>query len=156
MKHAKGAALAALALAATLGLATAQGFGGAAQAQVPERQALFRLMSFYLTPLDAMARGARGYDSVVAENAALNLAMLAQLDQSSLWPQPREAGITRIALAGGSTPAPGTEARARDDMTLALVRLATVAATGPEPMRDALAEVGQSCRACHAAWPELR
>jgi len=101
-------------------------------------------------------RAARAYDSVAAENAALNLAMLAQLDQSSLWPQPRDAGITRIALPGGGTQVPGIEARTRDDMSLALVRLASVAATGPEPMREALVEVGQSCRACHAAWPDLR
>ena len=151
MRYAKTVIVGTLALAATLGLAAAQVRGDQNQGSIPERLAYFKLLGLYMAPLDAMSSGASGYNAVVAENAAMNLAMLAQLDQSQLWPSGGAAAITRASLTvSGTVPA----ARSLDDMAQAIVALAPVAATGLEPMQLALAKVGGSCRACHADYPK--
>ncbi len=154
MKTVRSVGLAALAVTAALGFASAQRASNRLEEQIPERQALFRLFSLYLEPIMAMGRGTVEYDPLVAENAARNLATVAQLDQTKLWPEARNRGIARITLASVM----GTAARSRalDDMSEAIMRLSAVAATGVEPMRAALADVNQSCSTCHAAYPDAR
>ncbi|WP_372840244.1 cytochrome c [Phaeovulum sp.] len=153
MKTLRSFGFALLAVIAVFGFASAQRASNRVEEQIPERQALFRLLALYLEPIAAMGRGEVEYDSVVAEDAARNLAMVAQLDQTKLWPEVRKTGIARISLASVL----GTAARsnALDDMTAAILRLAAVAGTGIEPMQMALTEVSQSCIECHETDPNL-
>lgn len=149
------AAIGVLALTAALvAAADTQGHGPVTAASDAGRGAYFTLVGLYIAPLEAMGRGTLDYDATLAENAAMNLAMLAQLDQSSLWPATATSGIARPSLALPGAPSP--EHRALDDMAASIIALAPVAATGVEPMRLALADVGQSCRSCHESYPEIR
>lgn len=155
MLQVRMAAIGVLALTAVLAVAaTTQSRNQITQTAASGRGAYFTLVGLYMAPLEAMGRGALGYDATLAENAAMNLAMLAQLDQSSFWPAAAASGIAHPGLALPGAPSP--ENQALDEMAKTIMALAPVAATGIEPMRLALAGVDQSCRACHESYPEIR
>ena len=148
--------------AIVLGLGLATGATGLAQAQdntkmvedaIKARKAQMQLYAFNLGLLGDMAKGAVAYDASAAAAASNNLAMLASLDQSRLWPQGSDnmsVDNTRTlpdlwdniddAIAKGRATAEAASA------------MAAVAGTGLEALQGQMGALGGSCGACHKAY----
>ena len=148
--------------AIVLGLGLAAGATGLAQAHdntkmveaaIKARKAQMQLYAFNLGLLGDMAKGAVAYDASAAAAAANNLAVLAALDQSRLWPQGSDnmsVDNTRTlpdlwdniddAIAKGRATAEAASA------------MAAVAGTGLEALQGQMGALGGSCGACHKAY----
>ncbi len=125
--------------------------------QITARKALMQLYAFNIGQLGAMAKGSAPYDAAAAAAAANNIATLARLDDSAMWP----AGSDNFSTEG-------TRAMPElwDDMAdlrqkgMALAEaadaMAAVAGNGLDALRAAMGPLGGTCSACHKAYREPR
>ena len=150
-----GVALAlAFALAATAPLAlTAQ--APDFKNEITARQSVMRLYVFNIGQLAAMAKGDLDYDSARAATAAGNLALMAKVNQSWMWP----AGSDNFSVDNTRAMPelwdnlPDAQAKQRA-LIAATDALAAVAGDGLDAVRANLGAVGQACGACHKAYRE--
>ncbi|WP_162933330.1 c-type cytochrome [Sulfitobacter mediterraneus] len=145
-------------VAAAVVATTAMGDGHADKATlaaVKARQSQMTLYAFNISVLGGMAKGDVAYDAEAASAAASNLAALAQMDQSRMWPQ----GSDNEALGPETTSAlpaiwqPGSTA-AEKGMALAEAAIAMEqsAGAGLDALRGAIGAVGKSCGSCHESY----
>jgi cytochrome c556 len=132
---------------------------GAAVAQearhpaVTARTSIMQLYANNLGQLGAMAKGEVEYDAEAAAKAAGNLALLVQLDQSTLWPQGTDNGAI-----DGTRALPDIWQNFPDVMAkgAALGEAVTVmqAAAGTDlaSLQGAMGGLGGACTACHKAY----
>ena len=147
-------------VAAALGLAIAAGAATGQDAQqkalndaTKARQAQMQLYAFNLGLLGAMAKGDVAYDSAQASAAATNLASLARLDQSRLWPEGSdEMGVD------GSRALPALWENLPDvmnnggDLVTAATAMEAAAGTDLASLQAAMGAVCGACGACHKAY----
>ncbi len=145
--------VAATALAALTAAAIAQGAvaDGHLEKAVKARQAQMQLYSFNLGQLGAMAKGDAAYDAKVASAAANNLAALASLDGSALWPQGSDLTAMPDKTAAkpeiwSTYPAIAEKGKALREASAAL---AAVAGDGLDALKANIGPVGKSCGGCH-------
>ncbi|NNE53003.1 MAG: cytochrome c [Sulfitobacter sp.] len=127
----------------------------AIEAAVKARQAQMSLYAFNIGLLGDMAKGEIEYDAEAATKAASNLAALAQLDQSRLWPP----GSDNAALGTDKTKAlpaiwtADSTARAKGmALVTAAVAMEQAAGGGLDSLRGAIGDVGKSCGGCHELY----
>jgi cytochrome c556 len=140
-------AVAFLGLAATAPV-TAQDESFAAEREA--RQGQFKLLGLNIGPLATMAQGRIDYDPVVAKAAADNIAAIASLDQSLMWPAGSDnesVSATRALPAIWADPA-GFAAKL-DGLRSAAGAMQQAAGTDLNALRGAVRELGAACSACH-------
>ncbi len=120
--------------------------------EITARKAVMQLYVFNLRQLAGMAKGEIVYDGEQARIAANNLAALAMLDQSRMWPAGSDnfsVDDTRAlpVLWDNMADAMATQKQ----LIAATGALAAVAGDGLEAVQANLGPVGQSCAACHKA-----
>ena len=146
-----GAALAMLGVAGTaIGESHMQADVGKA---IEARESLMHLYGFHLGTLGGMARGNMDYDADTAQLAADNLAALAALDQSQMWPEGSDQMSTddTRALPAIWEDRADFDAKA-EALTQATASLAEVAGTDLAALQGAMGGVGEACGACHKAY----
>lgn len=144
------AAVVFLGLAATAPV-TAQDEPFAAEREA--RQGQFKLLGFNIGTLAGMAQGRVDYDAAVAKAAADNIAAIAGLDQSRMWP----AGSDNESVSG--TRALPVIWSDPDGFAAKLAGLREAAAstqqaadTDLNALRGAVRELGAACSACHETY----
>lgn len=140
------------------GIATAL-FVGTASADearhpaVTARTSLMKLYANNLGQLGAMAKGEAAYDAEAASKAAGNLALLVQLDQSTLWPQGTDNGSI-----DGTRALPDLWQNFPDVMAKgaalgeAVTAMQAAAGTDLASLQGAMGALGGACAACHKAY----
>jgi cytochrome c556 len=143
-----------LGLAILAGAATGQDATQKALADATKaRHAQMDLYSFNLGILGGMAKGEVPYDSAAASAAAGNLAALAQLDQTHIWPE----GSDELGVDGSRAMAeiwenmPDVMAKS-DDLVTAAKAMEMAAGTDLASLQAAMGPVGAACGACHKAY----
>ena len=124
-------------------------------AAVKARQSQMTLYAFNLGLLGGMAKGEIDYDASSASAAASNLAALAKLDQSRLWPQGSDSdalGLDTTKAAPAIWMAGSTAGEKGKALAMAAVALEDAAGGGLESLRGAMGAVGKSCGACHESY----
>ena len=140
-------------MVALLGLATTATAGaqeGPFAAALEARQGQFKLMGFNIGPLATMAQGRVPYDPAVAKTAADNIATIASLDQSRMWP----AGSDNESIEGTrALPSiwadPEDFAAKLEGLRTAASAMQQAAGTDLNGLRGAVRELGAACSACH-------
>ncbi|WP_281982115.1 c-type cytochrome [Thalassorhabdomicrobium marinisediminis] len=117
---------------------------------VKARQAHMQLYAHNLGVLGGMAQEKIDYDAAAASAAAANLAALAQLDQSSYWPE----GTDNASIEGTKAlPAIWTDfdgvMTANEGLVEASAAMSDVAGDGLDALKGAMRPLGQACSACH-------
>ena len=117
---------------------------------VKARKAVMTLYSHSLGTLGAMAKGEMEYNSEAASAAAANLAALASLDQSTMWPQGTDSDSMESSRAlpkiWTTYPAVAEKSKAMVDSANAM---AAAAGTDLAALRGAIGAVGGACKGCH-------
>lgn len=126
---------------------------------VKARQSLMSLQAFNIGLLGGMAKGDVEYDAAAASAAAGNLAALATMDQSRMWPP----GSDNATLGDDVTEAlPAIWAAdskiGADAMALAEATAALQAAAGEglDALRGAIGPVGKACGSCHETYRQAK
>lgn len=139
-------------LAATLCAGTVQAQDQTDPA-IAARKNVMQLYAFNLGQLGAMAKEEVAYDAEAASKAAGNLALLASLDQSALWPEGTDNESTENSRA---LPALWSD---YDDVTAKVMALSEAAAameaaagTDLASLKGAMGGLGGACGACHKAY----
>ena len=122
-----------------------------AATDIANRQAVFKLLSFANAPLGGMARGG-AYDAAAAKLAAERVAMLAKM-----IPDLFAADTTGPVSAGVTTRAADTIWANKADFDMLAADLGKGAAAaleilntqGEAGVKDAVAQIGPKCGACH-------
>jgi cytochrome c556 len=122
-----------------------------AATDIANRQAVFKLLSFSNAPLGGMARGG-AYDAEAAKTAAERIAVL-----GAMIPSLFAADTTGPAAEGITTRAADTiwankadfDMLAADLVTGANAALEILNTQGEAGVRDAVAQIGPKCGACH-------
>lgn len=121
--------------------------------EITARQSIMRLYVFNIGQLAAMAKGEMDYDSARAAAAAGNLASLAKLDQSWMWPEGSDNFSVDNTRAMPELWENMTDAQSKQMALIAATdTLAAVAGDGLDAVRANLGPVGQACGACHKAY----
>jgi cytochrome c556 len=143
-----------LGLAVLAGAASGQDAAQKALADATKaRQAQMQLYAFNLGLLGSMAKGEVPYDATAASAAAGNLASLAQLDQSRLWPE----GSDEMGVEGSKVMAelwqnmPDVMSKGADLVTAATA-MEVAAGTDLASLQAAMGPLGGACGACHKAY----
>ncbi|HEY9021611.1 MAG: cytochrome c [Paracoccaceae bacterium] len=143
-----------LGLAILAGAASGQDAAQKALADATKaRQAQMQLYAFNLGLLGGMAKGEVPYDATAASAAAGNLASLAQLDQSRLWPE----GSDEMGVEGSKVMAelwqnmPDVMSKGADLVTAATA-MEVAAGTDLASLQAAMGPLGGACGACHKAY----
>ena len=127
----------------------------AIEAAIKARQSQMRLYAFNIGLLGGMAKGEIDYDADAAQAAASNLAALAKLDQSRLWPKGSDSETLGKdkpeALAAIWVPGSEVGAKAMA-MTEAAVAMDAAAGGGLDSLRGAIGPLGKSCGGCHETF----
>jgi cytochrome c556 len=126
---------------------------GPADAAIGARKGLMDLLAFNLGTLGGMAKGAIPYDAATASAAANNIATLATVDQTALWP----AGSDQ--MSADKTRALPDIWDKHDDF-LAKIAALNEAAGGMKAaagvdlasLQAAMGPLGGACGACHKAY----
>jgi len=97
-----------------------------------------------------MVRGKMDYDAELAQAAAKNLSLAAQMNNGSMWPQgsDMDSVSNTVAKAGIWTTWP----KAGDyfgDLASASAELEGKAGNGLDDLKSAMKAVGKSCSGCH-------
>lgn len=124
----------------------------ATMSAIKARQSLMSLQAFNIGLLGGMAKGEVEYNADAATAAATNLAALAKMDQSRMWPP----GSDNAALGDDVTEALpaiwAADSKIGDD-AMALVEataaMQTAAGEGLDALRGAIGPVGKACGGCH-------
>ena len=122
-----------------------------AATDIANRQAVFKLLSFSNGQLGGMARGAP-YNAEVAKAAAQRMAMLA-----TMIPEVFAANTTGPVSAGIKTRAADTIFTSKADFDMlaadlnkgAMAALEILNTQGEAGVKDAVAQIGPKCGACH-------
>ncbi len=123
--------------------------------EITARQSVMRLYAFNIRQLAAMAKGELDYDATRAAAAADNLAKLATLDQSLMWPQGSDNFSVENTRAMPDLWSNMGDAQSKQTALIAATgTLAEVAGDGLDAVRANLGPVGQACSACHKAYRE--
>lgn len=144
------------ALAAAAATAGAPALAQDFDAQLKARQGQFRIMAINLGILGAMAKGEVEYDAGAAQAAADSLAAVTTVSQGPLWP----AGSDNFNLEGQTRALPSIWydnadfVEKWDALGEAAVAMQAAAGEGQAAIGPALAQVGQTCQACHEAHRE--
>lgn len=143
-----------LGLSIAAGAATGQDAAEKALADATKaRQAQMQLYSFNLGILGGMAKGEIPYETAAASAAAGNLANLAQLDQTHIWP----AGSDEMGVEGSRTMAelwdnlPDVVSK-NGDLITAAAAMDVAAGTDLASLQAAMGALGGACSACHKAY----
>ena len=143
-----------LGLAVLAGAASSQDASQKALADATKaRQAQMQLYAFNLGLLGGMAKGEVPYDAAAATGAAGNLASLARLDQSRLWPE----GSDEMGVDGSKAlPAiweniPDVMSKGADLVTAATA-MEAAAGTDLASLQGSMGALGGACGACHKAY----
>ena len=143
-----------LGLAILAGAASGQDAAQKALADATKaRQAQMQLYAFNLGLLGGMAKGEVPYDATAASAAAGNLASLAPLDQSRLWPE----GSDEMGVEGSKVMAelwqnmPDVMSKGADLVTAATA-MEVAAGTDLASLQAAMGPLGGACGACHKAY----
>lgn len=135
---------------------TASGDGHADKAltaAIEARQAQMQLISYNMGILGGMAKSETPFDSAVATAAARNLASVARLDRSILWPEGSVQGEVPDTRAKAEI---WTDAAGYDKASVDLENAADglIAAAGQDlaALQTAMGAAGQTCSACHKAY----
>ncbi|SFC57865.1 c-type cytochrome [Tropicimonas isoalkanivorans] len=120
---------------------------------VSARQSLMGLYAFNLGQLGAIAKGELEYDANTAAAAAGNLAALAKLDQTALWPEGTSSETTEgtRALPVIWSDMDGFHAKA-DDLAEAATAMEGAAGTDLASLQGAMKDLGAACGACHKEY----
>jgi len=127
----------------------------AIMAAVKARQSQMTLYSFNISVLGGMAKGDVAYDADAATAAARNLAALAQMDQSRMWPQGSDneaLGAETTAALPAIWQAGSTAAEKGMALATAAIAMEQSAGAGLDALRGAIGAVGKSCGACHESY----
>ncbi len=120
---------------------------------IKARQAQMQLYAFNLGTLGAMAQEKAPYDAEVASVAAKNLAALAHLDGSLLWPAGTDAdsveGTRALPDIWANFPDVAAKAQALQE---AADVMADAAGTDLAALQAAMGPLGGACGACHKAY----
>jgi cytochrome c556 len=146
--------IAAVGVALVLGVTTQSGPAIAAEPfakEIKARKAVMQLYSFNLGKLGAMAKGKMAYDAKKAQAAADNLAAVANLQSSAMWPK----GSDNVALGKRTRAKP--EAWTKYPMIAphgkalkaATAKMASVAGNGVDAIKANMKAIGMSCGGCH-------
>ena len=149
-------ALATTAITASLisGMAFADGHAGP-PAEVKARNGLMANYSLNLGILGDMAKGKSDYNAELAAVAAANLAMIAGLDQSLLWPAGTDTSSIDGTRALPKIWEAGSDIGAKaGDLEKAAMALAAAAGTDLAALQGAIGGVGGACGACHKVYRE--
>ena len=121
--------------------------------EITARQSIMRLYVFNIGQLAAMAKGELDYDSARAAAAAGNLALMAKVDQSWMWPAGSDNFAVENTRAMPELWANMADAQSKQMALIAATdTLAAVAGDGLEAVQANLGPVGQACGACHKAY----
>lgn len=120
-------------------------------AAIKARKAYMQVIKWNAGPLFGMAKGKVEYNSEQASILATNLQALADMQNSSMWPEGSDnisyEGETR-ALPEAWTTYPKV-AEAHDEFAKASTALASAASSGLDELRDNVGNLGKSCKGCH-------
>lgn len=144
-----------VALAVAAGLVTVPAFAeGDFKFQIGARKAHMAMIGFNMGTLGTMAQGKMDYDAAAASAAANNIAALASIDITSMYP----AGSDNVAHAGETRLKPealsdmaGFKAKYAD-LGAAAQAMAAAAGGGLESLQGAMGALGGACGACHKAY----
>jgi cytochrome c556 len=143
---------------ATIGFAAAVGFGAVTAQEsvnpaIKARAAIMQLYANNIGQLGAMAKGQTEYNAEAATKAANNLALLVQLDQSTLWPQGTDSESDKNSRAlpalWQNFPDVMTKGKALSD---AVGTMQAAAGTDLAALQGAMNALGGACGACHKAY----
>ena len=143
--------VAALALAATVGIPVAIAADSPEEKAVKARRGYYQLVLHNAGPLFGMAKGDIEYNAEAAMTSANNLKALSSMNVGSLWP----AGSDKDALPGKTRALPkiwadfpgvGEKAKA---FGAAIDGLVANAGGGLDSLRGAVGPLGASCKGCH-------
>jgi cytochrome c556 len=150
MRHLYTLTLSGLAAAVIGGSAVAQDMSNPA---VGARHALMGLYAFNLGQLGAMAKGEMEYHADAAGAAAGNLAALAKLDQTALWPEGTDSETVEgsRALPAIWSDMDGFHAKA-DGLAEAAMAMEEAAGTDLASLQGAMRDLGAACGACHKEY----
>ncbi|ATX78448.1 MULTISPECIES: cytochrome c [Reinekea] len=119
--------------------------------EIKARQSFMQVLAYNNGLLANMVRGKVPYDAELAQTAALNLKLAAQMNMSSVWVVGSD-----MSVAGNDTktkpelwstwPKAGSYLT---DLGNASALLDGVAGMGLEQMKAAFSDVGKACSACH-------
>jgi len=140
---------AALVVAGVIGAGTALADGHVEHA-IKARQAQMSLYAFNIGILAGMAKGEVEYNAESAAAAAGNLAALAQMNQSAMWPMGSDnsSGLKTRALPALWNDFPAVM-KASNELKAATAAMADAAGTDLAALRGAIGPVGQACGSCH-------
>lgn len=148
----KSTRFATLCIAAACVCATPVLADGHLEKAVKARQSFMQVIAFNLGPLGAMAKGEMEYNAEAAATYATNLQVLANMNNSSMWPE----GSDNAALGADKTRtlpaawAPDSKVMDKHgDWVKASAELSAVAGNGLEALQGAIGGVGKSCGGCH-------
>lgn len=120
---------------------------------IKARQAQMQLYAFNLGTLGAMAQEKMPYDAAVASVAAKNLAALAHLDQSMMWPAGSDSdsveGSRALPDIWANFPDVSAKGQAMKDAADAMV---AAAGTDLASLQAAMGPLGASCGGCHKPY----
>ena len=118
---------------------------------IKARRALMTLHGWYGGTLFGMAKGKIDYDAGLAGTAAANLKMVANVDESAMWPEGSDntayEGKTR-ALPKGWT---DYDPKSHGALVSATDAMAAAAGNGLEALRANIEALGDACSGCHDA-----
>ena len=143
--------VAALALAATVGIPVAIAADSPEEKAVKARRGYYQLVLHNAGPLFGMAKGDVEYNAEAAMTSANNLKALSSMNVGSLWP----AGSDNEALPGKTRALPkiwadfpgvGEKAQA---FKAAIDGVVANAGGGLDSLRGAVGPLGASCKGCH-------
>jgi len=119
--------------------------------EIKARQSFMQVLAYNNGLLANMVRGKVPYDAELAQTAALNLKLAAQMNMSSVWVVGSD-----MSVAGNDTktkpelwstwPKAGSYLT---DLSEASALLDGVAGMGLEQMKAAFSDVGKACSSCH-------
>lgn len=127
----------------------------AIEAAIKARQAQMQMYAFNLGLLGGMAKGEIDYNADAAKAAASNLASLAKLDQSRMWPKGSDLetlGKDKTASLAVLWSAESTGREKGMAMATAAMAMETAAGDGLDALRGAIGPLGKSCGGCHELY----
>ena len=121
-------------------------------AAIKERQGIMKGYGKNLGVLGDMAKGATAYDASAAQAAADELAKLANMDQSELWPVGSDTSVKGSRALPKLWDNLADVGKIAGDLAAASTQMASVAGDGLDAVRGAMGGIGASCGACHKAY----
>lgn len=134
------------------GLAAAQDLKDPAE-QLTARHGYMLMLAMNVSQLGAMAKGDAPYDATAAKVAAANLASLAAMDTSFLWPEGTDSNTLADSSALPEIFAnPDQRAEKFAALKTAADAMAAAAGTDVESLKAAMGPLGGACGDCHKTF----